>query len=143
MVWRLRRLIAAYGADPERWPAGQRARAEALLARSAKARNLLVQGRTLDAWLRADAPAAADERLAAAIIAGATSIRQERSPGPASGFDLSWPLPRLWPQALGLAAAAVLGLIVGWTDALPPALGGAETIDLADFLDAGDDGALL
>ena len=41
MIWRFRRLISAYGADPGRWPPGQRSRAEALLARSPKARALL------------------------------------------------------------------------------------------------------
>ena len=46
---------------------------------------------------------------------------------------------------MGLAAAAVLGFVLGWTDVLPTGFAGGETIDLADFLDAGmdDEGPLL
>ena len=142
MIWRFRRLIAAYGADPGRWPPGRRRRAEALLARSAKARRLLAEAQALDSLLLADAKLPADERLAAAIIARATALPQERAPTPVRGFTLDWSLSRLWPQAVGLAAAAVLGFVVGWTDLLPVSTGG-DTIDLADVLDAGiDDGGL-
>jgi hypothetical protein len=138
MIWRFRRLIEAYGADPTRWPAGERSRAEALLARSEPARRLLAEAQALDAVLMADAKPAADERLAAAVIARATAAPQERPLTQPREFRLDWSLPRLWPQAVGLAAAAVLGFVVGWTDLLPPAPG-ADTVDLADFLDAGGD----
>jgi len=140
MIWRFRRLIAAYGADPGRWPPGRRRRAEALLARSAQARALLAEAQALDSLLLADAKPPADERLAAAIIARATAMPQARAPTPARAFTLDWSLSRLWPQAVGLAAAAVLGFVVGWTDLLPANAGG-DTIDIADVLDAGiDDG---
>jgi hypothetical protein len=140
MIWRFRRLIAAYGADPGRWPPGRRRRAEALLAHSAQARALLAEAQALDALLLADAKAPADERLSAAIIARATALPQERMPAPARAVTLDWSLSRLWPQAVGLAVAAVLGFVVGWTDLLP-ANAGADTIDLADVLDGGiDDG---
>ena len=140
MVWRFRRLIAAYGADPGRWPPGRRRRAEALLARSAQARALLAEAQALDSLLLADAKPPADERLAAAIIARATAMPQARAPTPARALALDWSLSRLWPQAVGLAAAAVLGFVVGWTDLLP-ANPGTDTIDLADVLDGGiDDG---
>ncbi len=140
MVWRFRRLIAAYGADPARWPPGQRGRAEALLARSTGARTLLAEAQRLDALLEADVKPPADEQLAAAIIARATSAPQERAPAPARAIALDWSLSRLWPQAVGLAAAAVLGFVIGWTDLLPADFGGGDTIDLADILDAGIDG---
>jgi hypothetical protein len=65
---------------------------------------------------------------------------QESPLTPARAIALDWSLVRLWPQAVGLAAAAVLGFVVGWTDLLPESFGG-DTIDLADVLDAGiDDG---
>jgi hypothetical protein len=144
MVWRFRRLIEAYGADPARWPAGERSRAEALLARSDRARRRLAEAQALDAVLMADAKAAADERLIAAVIARATAEPQERSPVRPREFRLDWSLARLWPQAVGLAAAAVLGFVVGWTDLLPPSADD-DTVDLIDFLDAGgaDEDTLL
>jgi len=140
MIWRFRRLIAAYGADPARWPPGQRARADALLARSTKARTLLAEARAFDSLLMADAKPPAGERLAAAIVARTIDAVQESPLTPARAIALDWSLVRLWPQAVGLAAAAVLGFVVGWTDLLPESFGG-DTIDLADVLDAGiDDG---
>jgi hypothetical protein len=140
MIWRFRRLIAAYGADPARWPPGQRSRADALLARSTKARTLLAEARAFDSLLMADAKPPAGERLAAAIVARTIGAVQERPLTPARAIALDWSLVRLWPQAVGLAAAAVLGFVVGWTDLLPESFGG-DTIDLADALDAGiDDG---
>jgi hypothetical protein len=141
MIWRFRRLIAAYGADPARWPPGQRSRAEALLARSDTARTLLAEAQAFDSLLMTDARPVADEQLAAAIIARATAVPQERAPLSARAFALDWSLSRLWPQAVGLAAAAVVGFVIGWTDLLPANFGGGDTIDLADVLDAGiDDG---
>ena len=140
MIWRFRRLIAAYGADPARWPPGQRSRADALLARSTKARTLLAGARAFDSLLMADAKPPAGERLAAAIVARTIDAVQERPLTPARAIALDWSLVRLWPQAVGLAAAAALGFVVGWTDLLPESFGG-DTIDLADVLDAGiDDG---
>ena len=141
MIWRFRRLIEAYGADPTRWPDAERSRAEALLARSDRARRLLAEARALDALLLADAKPAADERLAAAVIDYATAASQERPLPQPREFRLGWSLPQLWPQALGLAAAAVLGFVVGWTDLLPARQGGADAVDLVDFLD--DGGSLL
>ena len=145
MIWRFRRLIAAYGADPARWPPGQRPQGEALLARSAKARALLAEAQALDSLLMTDAKPAATEQLAAAIIAHATAAPQQRAPAPGWALAVDWSLARLWPQALGLAAAAVLGFVVGWTDLLPASLGGGDAIDLADVIDAGfdDSGSLL
>ena len=139
MIWRFRRLIAAYGADPARWPPGQRSRGEALLAGSPTARALLAEAQAFDALLLADAKPPADEQLAAAIVARATAAPQERAPAPARAIVLDWSLSRLWPQAVGLAAAAVLGFVIGWTDLLPADFGNGDTIDLADILDAGID----
>ena len=140
MIWRFRRLIAAYGADPARWPPGRRAQADALVARSTKARTLLAEAGAFDSMLMADAKPPADERLAAAIVARTVDAVQERPLAPARVIALDWSLARLWPQAVGLAAAAVLGFVIGWTDLLPESFAG-DTIDLADVLDAGmDDG---
>jgi hypothetical protein len=144
MIWRFRRLIAAYGADPARWPPGQRGRAEALLARSPTARALLAEAQAFDSLLLADAKPPADEQLAAAIMARTIDVPQERAPAPARAVALEWSLSRLWPQAVGLAAAAVLGLVVGWADLLPGNIAGGEAIDLSDLVAGGvDDGGSL
>jgi hypothetical protein len=144
MIWRFRRLIAAYGADPARWPPGQRGRAEALLARSDRARALLAEAQPFDSLLLADAKPPADEQLAAAIMARTIDVPQERAPAPARAVGLEWSLSRLWPQAVGLAAAAVLGLVVGWADLLPGNIAGGEAIDLSDLVAGGvDDGGSL
>jgi hypothetical protein len=145
MIWRFRRLIAAYGADPARWPPGQRGRAEALLAHSDKARALLAEAQAFDSLLLADAKPPADEQLAAAIMARTIDAPQERVPAPARAVGLEWSLSRLWPQAVGLAAAAVLGLVVGWADLLPGNFAGGEAIDLSDLIGGVDDdgGSLL
>ena len=143
MIWRFRRLIAAYGADPARWPPGRRAQAQGLLARSSAARALLAEAQAFDSLLMADAKAPADDRLAATIIARTTATPQERASALDRAIALDWSLARLWPQAVGLAAAAVLGFVIGWSDLLPEDFGG-DTIDLADVLDAGiDDGGSL
>jgi len=143
MIWRFRRLIAAYGAEPSRWPPGRRPPAEALLARSEEARTLLADAQALDSLLMADAMEPVDEQLASVIVARATATPQEGVPAPGHAFTLDWS-PRLWPHVVGLAVAAVIGFIVGWTDLLPAGSGG-DTIDLADILDTGinDGGPLL
>lgn len=145
MIWRFRRLIRAYGGDPLRWPENRRRAAQALLERSDRARTLLAEARRLDAALSADKLPSADERLVSLIVARATALPQERLQAASGGFELGWSLPRLWPQAVGLAAAAVLGVVVGLTDLLPPGTGGGYEVDLTDFFDAGgdDDGAIL
>src|SRR5262249_59318106 len=77
MVWRFRRLIDAYGADPARWPPPERAAALALLATSAQARAALEAARRLDGLLAADQTPVADASLAALVIARATAQSQE------------------------------------------------------------------
>jgi hypothetical protein len=143
MIWRFRRLIAAYGADPARWPPGQRSRGEALLAGSPTARALLAEAQAFDSLLMADPTPPPDEQLAAAIIARATAAPQERAPAIARAIALDWSFSRLWPQAVGLAAAAVLGFVIGWTDLLPADFDGDDTIDLSDMIDGGVDGGSL
>jgi hypothetical protein len=136
MLWRFRLMIAAYGADPARWPREQRAAAEALLRRSAQAREACAAARRLDALLAAGLEPSLDEGLADRIVARVLVAPQEQGvplqtmmPRPATGIPL-----RLWPQLAGLAAAAILGFIVGWTDLLPSGFG-PPVVDLSDFVD--------
>jgi len=140
MLWRFRRLIEAYGADPARWPPPERAAALALLATSAQARAALEDVRRLDALLAADRGTAADASLslAASVIARATAQPQDRAERSDRRLEPGgWSLPRLWPQAAGLLAAALLGFAVGWANLLPPVFGGDETVDLSDYVSGG------
>ena len=50
-VERLRDLAAAYGADPRRWPEGERDAAVALMNRSVAARDVVAGAGVLDAML--------------------------------------------------------------------------------------------
>ena len=138
MVWRFRRLIDAYGADPARWPPPERAAALALLATSAQARVALEAARRLDGLLAADQTPVADASLAGLVIARATAQPQERLVRSGRRVEAgSWSLPRLWPQAAGLLAAALLGFAVGRANLLPSAFGGDEIVDLSDYVAGG------
>jgi len=141
MLWRFRRLIEAYGADPARWPPPERAAALALLATSAQARSALEDVRRLDALLAADRKPAADASLAASVVTRATAQPQDRAERSNRRLEPGgWSLPRLWPQAAGLLAAALLGFAIGWANLLPSAFGGDEIVDLSDYV-AGGGGA--
>lgn len=109
---RLSELLEAYGADPDRWPLEDRVAALELLAYSAPARNLLRQAAELDTLLDT-APltmpsSASAEALAARIVERSfvsNIVALARRP------KISWG----WPNWTALAAAAVAGLIVGWS----------------------------
>jgi hypothetical protein len=69
---RLRALLDAYGADPERWPEAERTAAQSLLAGSEAARAELAAAAALDATLDALAePPAPSPALSARILAAA------------------------------------------------------------------------
>src|SRR5262249_26779464 len=106
---RFRELIGAYGAEPGRWPAGERAEAEALLGRLEEARAVQREAAILDALLD-QAPRPALPRLAPATLAARITARpQETARSP-------WrPRETVWLRAVGLAAAAIIGFVVGTT----------------------------
>jgi hypothetical protein len=66
---RLRALIAAYGANPARWPLAERPAAEALLARSPEARAALADAEPLDTLLDAVPALSPSPALRAAVLA--------------------------------------------------------------------------
>ena len=132
---RLKRLIEAYGAEPERWPAGDRAAAQALLEASAEARAMLAAARRLDRLLEAapvgsaapDATAALRRKIASLPDAPPPVVR-------ASNVTIGpWSRRRLWASAAGLAAAGVIGVVVGWTQ-LPPLGDQADVGDLRELV---------
>jgi hypothetical protein len=114
---RLSAILEAYGADPARWPAGEREAALALTRSSVPAARALAEARLLDAMLQQQAfPDIADEpdrftQLHAAIVS------QERRRAPRTwlghwfGFDLA--PSQFWPSVAGLALATALGFAVG------------------------------
>ncbi len=100
-------LTDAYGAGPGQWPAGERADAEAFLARSADARRLQGEAAQLDTALsRVSAPAASDALQARLVAAMA------RKHAPRPGI-LMWVASRPIARPIMLTAMAVLGLYLG------------------------------
>ena len=113
---RLRALIEAYGAWPDRWPEAERNAALAALAGLPEADADLRAAQALDAMLdswRLGPPAAGlGERIAARAMAqgGPARTRREARSRPA-------PRPRggalAWMSSAGLAAACAAGVLVG------------------------------
>jgi hypothetical protein len=145
----LRALLDAYGADRARWPAADRARADAVVAAEPQAERLLTETKALDALL-AHAPVPSPERRAALgdrIVALAGAERPAAAPP--SGVVVPWPgtsrrravppVPRVrtpaWQAAAVLAASLALGFFVGALDLAPESvdrLAQAVTLDDAD-----------
>jgi len=100
-------LTDAYGATPGQWPAGERADAEAFLARSADARRLRDEAAQIDAALaRVNAPAASDALQSRLMEA----MAQKHAPRPGI---LMWIATRPIARPLMLTAMAMLGLYLG------------------------------
>jgi hypothetical protein len=109
---RFSELVEAYGADPDRWPLEDRLAALELMAHSAEARSLAHQAGDLDALLDV-APLSVPARASADALA-ARIVERIASPNIvplARKAKANWG----WPNWTALAAAAVAGLIVGWS----------------------------
>lgn len=100
---RFRTLIEAYGADPRRWPAEERASAEAFVLQDDATATVLAEAREVDDLLAGLASAEVRPALREAVLAQAPRAR----PG----------LPRIswfgWLSGAGWAAAAAAGLMFG------------------------------
>ena len=103
-IERLRALLDAYGASPDRWPPDEREPALALLAQSTEAQALQVEAARLDALLDLVPARQPSPELVACALAGAPRGRSlHRRPG-----------ARRWQMAaaaLPLAAAAAAAVI--------------------------------
>jgi hypothetical protein len=138
-----RSLLDAWGADAARWPGDRRAGAEALLARSAEARDLLAREAAFDALL-AGAPAAAPgDALMNSILAIPATARQEKRGRRGFAFGSLFPFTPAFPRFAGLAAAAMLGFYIGTTSLFQPAqslAADSETVNITDYVfgDAAD-----
>lgn len=113
---RIRELIAAYGADPARWPEAESVAAGALAPNDPE----LIAARQLDSLLaRFEAPPV-DPALVERIVARAADLPQERR----RTFERRRLLPRLggrtrilpglpWTELVAMTAALVLGFYIG------------------------------
>ena len=132
---RLKRLIEAYGAEPERWPAGDRAAALALLDASAEARAMVVEARRLDRLLEAVPVGSTAPAATAALRRKIAALLDAPAPAaPANRVTIGpWSRTRLWASVAGLAAAGVIGFVVGVTQ-LPPVGDQADIGDLRELV---------
>ncbi len=107
-------LIDAYGSDAGRWPAAERRAAQALLASSAEAQQMMQEAASFDALLRAPAeiePSAALKARVLARVAPRPTIATTWRDQIAEALTLLFPAGRAMPQfaALGLALAIGIG----------------------------------
>ena len=149
----LQQLLDTCGDDAARWPKGAADRFAPLLARDATARTALLEAAALNRLLNA-APQVAPERsrrladriVAEAIQAMATSP-QTQSHREGNVVDLAAArraavkpqAPRraaVWQTATALAACLALGVLIGASDLLGPALDGV--VYMAGLADDGD-----
>lgn len=104
---RLRNVLDAYGAEPERWPAEERDGLQALVSSTPEAETLVREAARLDALLDRASPAPDSSALLARRVL-------DQAPTPARRAS-----SRGWRVALPIAAAAALALWLGW-DAQAP-----------------------
>ena len=122
---RLRAVVESYGANPERWPAGDRQAYEKLVSDAGEPA-WLDEARRLDALLD-EAP---DIAPSPALLRRVAEIPARHATG-ASGWI--WPLGRLRTLVALGAMAAAMGLVVGMTTTESAASddGGEEWDDLS------------
>ena len=137
---RVRTLLDAYGADPARWPAAERAAALELLARSPDARAHRVAAARLDDALDAGPGVETSTAIVARVMRGAPrprGIRVERFVAIAAPLAVAAGLvlwlvraPAPLPRSLSASEIAALGVYDTPTDAL--ALFAAVDTDVVD-----------
>lgn len=109
---RFRALADSYGAGLHRWPAAERAAAQALLASSAPARAILAEAAALDAALAANAEPAPTEAALARLRAGVQARLDQHALPSLQPVRAGWG----WPGWLSIAAgggAIAAGLLIG------------------------------
>ena len=113
---RLRELLEAYGAEPGRWPAQERAAAQTLLAENEEARRLRKQAASVDGLLDRATPIAPPIIDAELLVASVTATPQKTAEivplRPAARHSSGG---SFWLKVASLAAAAMIGFLVGVT----------------------------
>lgn len=102
---RFQTLVTTYGGQLTRWPEAERGAARALLEISEPARAWLAEEETLDATLEAFAIPSLSPALEQRLTQ--IPLRTPRAARP------RWPFKSLWAPAIGWAAAAAVGVILG------------------------------
>ena len=155
----LRRIVAAYGADPVRWPADQREAVATFVRDNPDAADILREAETLDRLLDTAVHApdrAAPSQLVARIMSQATEpstvvpFTPAANPRGPSQVE-NTPARRVirthyWPAAAMMAASLLVGIFIGGTGQLNSTaeqirvyMGGIPTTELASFLPVGAD----
>lgn len=123
---RLQTILGAYGADPARWPVGERAAAERFLATSPATRRYRDDLARLDAKLD-ELPLPSANPLDTTILTARIVAMPQRDP---LRHPVEWLVRAIGlrgPAAAGFAlAAALAGFVVGW--GYPEPAAGDETL---------------
>lgn len=106
---RVRTLLAAYGADPARWPEGERDSALVLMSHDPALAAEVAEAAELDSLLDV-VPAPAPSP---ALRVRLKEIPDRASLGWAERLRSLWPFDAPWRPAAGLVAAALVGVVVG------------------------------
>jgi hypothetical protein len=130
-VKRLEQILAAYGAKSERWPETERKDMMALLSQDEHARRLLQDARQLDRLL--DSLPVTESQIDPASLAARLSERPQETANirVMTPSRSRWRLPIIMPNLIGLAAAAVAGFWIGWSD---PGRDSVATSDLVSYI---------
>jgi hypothetical protein len=132
MRTRLAEVLAAYGADPARWPAAERDRLMAHVENTPDLQALLIEAREIDQILASvkapSVPAAAAARLLA-------QAGQRKSKATVIPFDRARARPRpsiwSWGAAAALAASFGLGIFLGTTN-FAAHFGDSDVVEIDD-----------
>lgn len=111
----LQGLLDTHGAAPERWPADRRQAALDLLAQSAEARAMRDGAAAFDRILDREANPARARLSVEAIVEHATAAPQGTARVVSLRRQPAWELRLSWINLAGMAAAAGLGFVIGWT----------------------------
>lgn len=128
-------IVEAYGVDPVRWPAKERAAAEMLRAGSDDARRLHANAAALDTLLNLSSAPVPSPELMARVLVGADRPRRR------SVFAGFWPFETIWRPASAFAMAATMGIVLGAAapDAILPGLDDVDFIGEIESLALGFD----
>lgn len=96
-------LIDAYGAEPSRWPADERAAALAFIDHNPELAGPLLRAA---AWLD-------DRLLVLPAVASPSTILRERIVASAGKAKFGWHPARLWLQGTGLVGVSLAGMLTG------------------------------
>ena len=132
MRTRLAEVLAAYGADPARWPAAERDRLVAYVESASDLQSLLIEAREIDQILAGARAPAVPVGAAARLTARAAQQKPEAAVIP---FDRARARPRpsiwSWGAAAALAASFGLGIFLGTTN-FAAHFGDSDVVEIDD-----------